>query len=59
MLFVSGLVVSVLGLLVFLLFDGDLDFGGHYEVLQTVPYSQGKIAYEIERWDNQALNGPR
>jgi hypothetical protein len=39
-------------------FDGDLDFGGHYEVLQTVPYSNGKIAFEIERWDNQALNGP-
>lgn len=54
-----GLIVSVLGLSVFLLFDGDLDLGGHYEVLQRVPYSQGKIAFEIERWDNQALSGPR
>jgi hypothetical protein len=55
------LISAVLGLslFVFLLFDGDLDFGGHYEVLQTVPYSKGKIAFEIERTDNQALSGPR
>jgi hypothetical protein len=54
-----SLIFAVLGLFVFLLFDGDLDFGGHYEVLQAVPYSKGRIALEIERWDNQALNGPR
>jgi hypothetical protein len=58
-LFTLGLIFTVLGLWVLLNFDGDLDFGGHYEVLQTVPYPNGKIAFEIERWDNQALSGPR
>jgi hypothetical protein len=54
----ASLTFAVLGLWVLLNFDGDLDFGGHYEVLQTVPHSNGKIAFEIERWDNGALNGP-
>ena len=58
-LFTLSLIFAVLGLWVLLNFDGDLDFGGHYAVLQTVPYSNGKIAFEIERWDNQALSGPR
>ena len=56
---ILGLIFAVLGLFGFLLFDGDLDFGGHYAVLQTVPYSQAKTAFEIERWDDQALSGPR
>jgi hypothetical protein len=56
-----GLIFVVFGLfvLVFLLFDGDLDFGSRYQVLQAVPSSQEKIAFEIERTDKQALNGPR
>jgi hypothetical protein len=58
-LFILSLVLAVLGLFGCLLFDGDLDFVGHYEVLQTVPYSKGRIAFEIGRWDNQALSGPR
>lgn len=52
-------VLAVLGGYGFLLFDGDLDFGGHYEILQTVPYSPDKVAFEIQRTDNEALNGPR
>jgi hypothetical protein len=56
---ILGLFFTVLGSLVFLLFDGDLDFGGHYKVLQTAPYSKAKIAFEIERWDHEALSGPR
>jgi hypothetical protein len=51
------LIVALFGLWVFLNFDGDLDFGGHYEIIQTVPYPNGKIAFEIKRWDNQALSG--
>jgi hypothetical protein len=58
-LLILGLFFAVLGLFILLDFDGDLDFGGHYKILQTVAYSKGKIAFEIERWDNQALNGPR
>jgi hypothetical protein len=58
-LFTWSLIFAVPGLVGFLLFDGDLDFGGHYEVLQTVPYSKGKVAFEIERWDNQAMSGAR
>jgi hypothetical protein len=51
--------IAVLGFFAVPLFDGDLDFGGHYAILQEVPYSEAKIAFEIERRDNQALNGPR
>jgi hypothetical protein len=50
-------IFAVLGLWVLLNFDGDLDFGGNYEVLQAVPGSNGKTAFEIRRWDTQALNG--
>jgi hypothetical protein len=52
-------VVVGLSLLVFLFFDGHLEFRGHYEVLQILPYSKEKVAFEIERSDNQALSGPR
>ena len=58
-LLILSILFAVPVLLVFLLFDGDLDTGGHYEVLQTVPYSKERVAFEIERWDNQALSGPR
>ena len=58
-LLILSILFAVPVLLVFLLFDGDLDTGGHYEVLQTVSYSKGRVAFEIERWDNQALSGPR
>jgi hypothetical protein len=58
-IFILSLIFAVPALWVLLNFDGDLDFGGHYEVLQTVPYPNGKIAFEIERWDNQALSGNR
>jgi hypothetical protein len=58
-LLLLGLPFAALGLFIMLDFDGDLDFGGHHEVLKAVPYSEGQIAFEIERWDNQALNGPR
>ena len=58
-LFILGFIFAVLALFGFLLFDGDLDFGGHDAILQEVPYSGAKIAFEIERWDNQALSGPR
>src|SRR6185437_8275463 len=56
-----GLISTAAGLLLFVLldFDGDLDFGGHYEILQTVPCSKNKIAFEIYRWDNSPLDGPR
>jgi hypothetical protein len=57
---ILGAIVGVLGCWVLLNFDGDLDFGGHYELLQTVPSSSGaKIAFEIKRWDNAAMDGPR
>jgi hypothetical protein len=42
-----------------LLFDGDLDFGGHYRILQANSNSDGKTAFEIERSDDQALSGLR
>ena|ERR1035441_7406249 len=58
-LFPLSWIFAALGLFVLLDFDGDLDFGGHYDILQTVPNSKGKIAFEIERWDNQALSGAR
>lgn len=58
-LIILGVILAVLGGSGFLLFDGDLDFGGHYEILQTVPYSPDRIAFEIQRTDDQALNGPR
>jgi hypothetical protein len=58
-LFIGGLIFALLGSWVLLNFDGDLDFGGHYEVLQTVPSSTGKIALEIERRDNAAMDGTR
>jgi len=51
--------VLTVSLFVVLDFDGDLDFRGHYVILQKVPYSPEKIAFEVERWDDQALNGPR
>ena len=54
-----GLILVVLGGFVFLLFDGELDYGGQYEILQTVSYSPNRIAFEVQRTDNQALNGPR
>jgi hypothetical protein len=54
-----GVVLILLGGLGLLLFDGDLDFGGHYEILQSVPFSSNRIAFEIERTDGQALSGPR
>lgn len=54
---VISTISAVLGLWVLLNFDGDLDFGGHYEVLQAVSGPNGKIAYEIRRWDSQASNG--
>ena len=56
---VLSLIVSLFGLWVLLNFDGDLDFGGHYEVLQTVPYPNGSTAFEIKRSDNEALSGDR
>lgn len=40
-------------------FDGDLDFGGRYVVLQAIPDTPGRIASEIQRTDDQALNGFR
>ena len=58
-LIMAGLVVGLFGSAGLLLFDGDLDFGGRYEILQTIPYTPGRIAFEIQRTDNQALNGPR
>jgi len=56
---IPGLIFAVIGVSGFLLFDGDLDFGGHYEILQTVPYSEQKIAFEIKRTDDQAMSGAR
>jgi hypothetical protein len=56
---ILGVILVVLVVSGFLLFDGDLDFGGHYEILQTVPYSPDRVAFEIQRTDDQALNGPR
>lgn len=54
-----GVILAVLVGLGFLLFDGDLDSDGHYEILQTVAYSPDRVAFEIQRTDHQALNGPR
>ena len=56
---ILGVILVVLVVSGFLLFDGDLDFGGHYEILQAVPYSPDRVAFEIQRTDDQALNGPR
>ena len=56
---ISGFIIAVLGIYGFLLFDGDMDFGGRYLILQRVPYSEQKIAFEVQRTDNQALSGPR
>jgi hypothetical protein len=56
---ISVFVIAAIGFYGFLLFDGDLDFDGHYEILQAIPYSRTKIAFEIERMDHQAMNGPR
>jgi hypothetical protein len=39
-LYTLSLIFVVLGLWVFLDFDGDLDFGGHYEVIQTIPVAK-------------------
>ena len=57
-LMIAGLVVAVLGS-AGLLFDGDLDFGGRYTILQAVFYAPGRTAFEVQRTDDQALNGPR
>ncbi|MGI4756458.1 MAG: hypothetical protein ACRYGF_06370 [Janthinobacterium lividum] len=56
---VFGVVLTVLGGLGFFLFDGDLDSDGHYEILRAVSYSPNRVAFEIQRTDHQALNGPR
>jgi len=58
-LIIFGVVLAALGSFGFLLFDGDLDFAGHYEILQAVSYSPHRVAFEIQRTDDQALNGPR
>ena len=52
-------VLAVLGGFEFFVFDGDLDLSGHYEILQSVYYSPLRVAFEIQRTDDQALNGPR
>lgn len=59
LLSIGLLFFALLGALGFLLFDGDLDFGGQYTVLQRVPSAHGKTAFEIVRTDHQALSGPR
>ena len=56
---ILGMFLAVLGGFGVLFFDGDLDFGGHYKILQTVPYSSDRAAFEIQRTDDQALDGNR
>ena len=58
-----GLITSIFVIAILsagaVLLDGDFDSGKYYSIIQTVPYSPARIAFEIKRTDNQALDGPR